>query len=71
VKPNISLTSTVQFNKEVPAYDMPPLLDHTKEAKSQGQVCIIKGFLQYFVKLLNDPSYVKVLKNMLEKLKEI
>ena len=31
-----------------------------------GQVSMIKGFFQSCVKLLNDPSYVKVLKNMLE-----
>jgi hypothetical protein len=45
---------------------MPPSLDHTKETQPLGQVSTIKGFLQSCVKLLNDPSSVKVLQNMLE-----
>jgi hypothetical protein len=45
---------------------MPPLLDHTKEAQPLGQVSMIKCFFQSYVKLLNDPSSVKVLQNMLE-----
>jgi hypothetical protein len=45
---------------------MPPSLDHTKEAQSLGQVSTIKGFLKSRVKLLNDPSFFKVLQNMLE-----
>jgi hypothetical protein len=31
MKPNISSTSTTQYNMEVPTYEMPPLLDHTEE----------------------------------------
>jgi hypothetical protein len=46
---------------------MPPSLDHTKETHPLGQVSTIKGFLQSCVNLLNDPSSVKVLQNMLER----
>jgi hypothetical protein len=41
-------------------------LDHTNEAQPLGQVSTIKAFLQSCVKLLNDPSSVKVLQNILE-----
>jgi hypothetical protein len=47
-------------------YEMPSSMDHTNEAQPLGKVSTIKTFLQSCVKLLNDPSYVKVLKNMLE-----
>jgi hypothetical protein len=47
-------------------YDIPSSLDHTNEAKPIAQVSTIKYFLQSCVKLLNDPSSVKVLKNMFE-----
>jgi hypothetical protein len=60
-------TSTVQQSKEVPEYEMPPLLDHTKEMQPLGQVSTIKGFLQSCVKLLNDTSSVKILQNILER----
>jgi hypothetical protein len=46
---------------------MPPSLDDTKEMQPLGQVSMIKGFLQSCVKLLNDPSSVKVLQNILER----
>jgi hypothetical protein len=65
MKLEITLTSTVQHNKEVPQYDMPPSLDHTKEMQPMGKVSTIKGFLKSCVKLLNDPSSVKVVQNML------
>jgi hypothetical protein len=45
---------------------MPPSLDRTKETRPLGQVSMIKGFLQSCVKLLNDPSVVKILQNMLQ-----
>jgi hypothetical protein len=45
---------------------MSSLLDHTREAQPLGQVSTIKGFFQSYVKLLNDPSSIKVLQNMLE-----
>ena len=46
---------------------MPSSLDHTNEAQPLGQVSTIKIFLQSCVKLLNDPSSIKVLQNMLER----
>jgi hypothetical protein len=46
---------------------MPSLLDHTNEIKSMGQVSTIKGFLQSCVKVLNDPSSIKILQNILER----
>jgi hypothetical protein len=61
------LTSTAQKNKEAPKYKMPPLLDHTNEMQPKGQVSTIKGFLQSCVKVLNDPSSMKILQNILEK----
>jgi hypothetical protein len=67
LNPDIASTSTAEYNKEVPEYEMPPSLDHTKEIQPLGQVRTIKGFLQSCVKILNDPSYVKVLQNMLER----
>jgi hypothetical protein len=44
MKPDIASTSTAQHNKEVPEYEMPPSLDHTKETQPLGQVSMIKGF---------------------------
>jgi hypothetical protein len=67
MKPYIGSTSTTQHDEEVPAYEIPPSLDHTKEAQPLGQVSTIKGFLKSCVKLLNDPSFVKVLQNILER----
>jgi hypothetical protein len=46
---------------------MPPLLDHTNEIHSMGQVSKINFFLQSCVKVLSDPSSVKILQNILEK----
>jgi hypothetical protein len=66
MNPYIASTSTMQYNKEVPVYEMPPLLDHTIETHPLGKVSMIKVFLQSCVKLLNDPSFVKVLQNMFE-----
>jgi hypothetical protein len=66
LKPDIA-TSTTQYNKEVLEYEIPPSLDHTKETQPLGQVSMIKGFLQSCVKLLNDPSSVRILQNMLER----
>jgi hypothetical protein len=65
-KDDIASTSTTQQSKEAPEYEMPPLLDHTNEMQPMGQVSIIKGFLQSCVKVLNDPSTVKILQNILE-----
>jgi hypothetical protein len=46
---------------------MPLVLDHTNKMKPMGQVSTIKGSLQSCVKVLNDPSSVKTLQNILEK----
>ena len=46
---------------------MPPSLDHTNEMQTMGQLSNIKGFLQSCVKVLSDPSYVKILQNIIEK----
>jgi hypothetical protein len=67
MNPDIASTSIVQYDKVVSAYNMPPSLDHTKETQPLGQVSTIKGFLQSFVRLLSDPSSVKVLQNMIER----
>jgi hypothetical protein len=45
---------------------MPPSLDHTKEMQPLGQVSTIKGFFQSCVKILNDPSSIKILQSILE-----
>jgi hypothetical protein len=45
---------------------MPPLLDHANEMKPLGQVSTIKGFLQSCIKVVNDPSSVKIFQNILE-----
>jgi hypothetical protein len=45
-KEYIATTSTTQQSKEPPEYEMPPLLDHTREIHSMDQVSTIKGFLQ-------------------------
>jgi hypothetical protein len=68
LNPYIASTSTAQHNKEVPKYEMPPSLDHTKETQPLGKVSMIKGFLQSCVKLINDQSFIKLLHNMLERL---
>jgi hypothetical protein len=47
-------------------YEMISSMDPTNEVKPLGKVSTIKTFLQSCVKLLNDPSSVKFLKNMLE-----
>jgi hypothetical protein len=48
-------------------YEMPSSMDHTTEAQPLEQVSKIKKILQYCVKLLNDPSYVNILQNIIEK----
>jgi hypothetical protein len=66
LKQDTASTSTAQKSKEEPEYEIRPSLDHTKELQSLGQVITIKGFLQSCVKILNDPSAVKILKNIVE-----
>jgi hypothetical protein len=57
----------VQPIKEAPEYEMSPSLDHTNGMQPKGQVSTIKDFFQSCVKVLSDPSSVKVLQNILEK----
>ena len=66
LKQDVASTLVVQHTQNVPMYEMPLSMDHTNEAKPLGQVSTINTFLQSCVKLLNDQSYVEVLKNMLE-----
>jgi hypothetical protein len=66
-KEDMLLTSTVQQDKEASEYEMPPSLDHTNGMQPMGQVSKIKGFFQSYVKVLSDPSSVKILQNLLEK----
>jgi hypothetical protein len=57
----------VQPFKEAPEYEMSPSLDHTNGMQPKGQVSTIKGFLQSCVRVLSDPSSMKILQNILEK----
>jgi hypothetical protein len=58
---------TAQKNKEAIEYDMSPSLDHTNRIQPKEQVSTIKDFLQTCIKMLSDPSSIKVLQNILEK----
>jgi hypothetical protein len=66
LKKNVASTSVVQQTQNPPIYGMPFSMDHTNKEQPLEQVSTIKTFLQSCVKLLNDPSSVKVLQNMLE-----
>jgi hypothetical protein len=44
----------------------PSLMDHTRKGQPLEKVSTIKTFFQFCVKLLNDPSSIKVLQNLLE-----
>jgi hypothetical protein len=57
----------VQPFKEAPEYEMSSSLDHTNGMQPKGQVSTIKGFLQSCIKVLSDPSSVKIFQNILEK----
>jgi hypothetical protein len=48
-------------------YEMPSSMDHTSKGQPLEKVSTINIFLQSRVKLLNDPSSVKVLQNMIER----
>jgi hypothetical protein len=48
-------------------YEMPSSMDHTIEAQPLEKVSNIRFFLQSYVQILNDPSYVKVFQNMIER----
>jgi hypothetical protein len=64
-KEDMVLTSTMQQSKEALEYYMPPLVDHTNEMKPLGKVSTIKGFLQSCIKVVNDPSFIKIFQNIL------
>jgi hypothetical protein len=66
LKDNISSTSVAQQNQDPPMYDMPSSMDHTSKGQPLDKVSTIKTFLQSCVKLLNEPSSIKVLQNLLE-----
>jgi hypothetical protein len=61
LKENIVSTSIAQQNQDPPMYEMPSSMDHTNKGKPLEQENTINIFLQYCVKLLNDPSSIKVL----------
>jgi hypothetical protein len=42
-------------------------LDHTSRIQPKEQVSTIKEFLQSCIKMFSDPSFVKILQNILEK----
>jgi hypothetical protein len=67
LKENIASTSTMQQNHDRPMYEMPPSMDHTSKGQPSEKVSNLKTFLQSCVKLLNDPSSIKVLQNLLER----
>jgi hypothetical protein len=48
-------------------YEMPSSMYHTSEAQPLEQVTNIKKFLQSRVRLLNEPTSVKLLQNLLER----
>jgi hypothetical protein len=48
-------------------YEIPSSMDHTNKEQALEKVSTINIFLQSCVKLLNDPSSIKVLQNPLER----
>jgi hypothetical protein len=58
---------TAQQRKEAPEYEMPPSLDHTNRIQPKEKVSTIKYFFQSCIKMLSDPSSIKILQNILEK----
>jgi hypothetical protein len=48
-------------------YKMPYSMDHTNKGQPLEKVSNINIFLQSSDKLLNDPSSIKVLQNLLER----
>jgi hypothetical protein len=67
VSQNFASTSFTHQTQNPPIYGMPFSMDHTNKEQPLDQVSTTNTFLQSCVKLLNDPSYVKVLQNMLER----
>jgi hypothetical protein len=67
LKQDVASTSTVQHTQNIPIYDIPLSMDHTREVPPIVQLSTIKKFLQSCLKLLNDPSSVNFFQNMLER----
>jgi hypothetical protein len=61
---------TTQQSMESPEYKMSPSMDHTNRIQPKEQVSTIKDFLQSCIKMLNDPSSIKILQNILEQCSE-
>jgi hypothetical protein len=57
----------VQQNQGPPIYEIPYSMDHNSKGQPLEKVSTIKTFLQSCVKLLNDPTSIKVLQNLLER----
>jgi hypothetical protein len=66
LKQDVASTSTTQHTQNVPMYKIPLSMDHTNEVPIFSTSKYHKDFLQSCVKLLNNPSSIKVLQNMLE-----
>ena len=58
-------TSVVQQTHDPPMYEIQSSMDHTSKGQPLEKVSTINTFSQSHIKLLNDPSSVKVLQNML------
>jgi hypothetical protein len=63
---NFVSTSLVQQTQNPPMYEIPSSMEHTSKGKPSKQVSSIKNFMQSCVKLLNDPSSIKILQNILK-----
>jgi hypothetical protein len=66
-KVDTTSTSTMQPVHEAPEYEISPSLDHTNGMPPKGQASTIKYFLQSCIKMLSDPSSMKISQNSLEK----
>jgi hypothetical protein len=67
INQNFVSISTVQHTQNVPMYEIPSSMDHTSESQALEHVSNTKKKLQSYVKLLKDPSSVKILQNLLER----
>ena len=67
LKKNVASTSIMQRTQKVQMYKIPSSMDHTSEVQPLEKVSNVKNLLQSCVKLLNHPSSVKILQNLLER----
>jgi hypothetical protein len=67
LKENIASTSIAQQTQDPPMYKMPSSMDDTSKAQNLEKLSNIETFFQSCVKLLNDPSSIKVLHNLVER----